>query len=115
MDQPNSQVKQFALKTLQCFDDLAKPEINNRVMRKIWEYVRNYTYKIILRKPDKELKEKLKLIHDTLGPMFTDVQISHQIREGERLDSPKIPMVGELSKVRDLTNNEEQVLKELGY
>ena len=110
-----SQVKQFAMATLQCFDNLAQPEINNRVMRKIWEYVRNYTYKIILKKNDSELKEKLKEVYVTLGPMFNDVDMSRQIAEGEKLGSPQIPRVGELAKIKDLTVNQTDLLKELGY
>lgn len=108
-----SEVKQFALRTLECFDDLAKPELKNRVMLKIWEYLRNYTFRIILRKPDNELKLKLKSIHETLGPLFSDVDISQELRKGEALGSPKIPNVGELAKVRNLTASAEELLNEL--
>lgn len=104
-------VKEFALKTLSCFDDLAKPEIKNRVMLKIWEYLRNYTFKIILRKPDAELKAKLRQVHQTLGPLFNDVDISEEIKKGEELGSPVIPNIGELGKIKSLTSNE--LLKEL--
>ena len=106
-------VKEFALKTLNCFDDLAKPEIKNRVMLKLWDYLKNYTFKIILRKPDAELKEKLKQVHETLGPLFADVQMSEEIKQGEKLGSPIIPDVGELAKVKSLTNS-NKLLKELG-
>jgi len=108
-----SQVKQFALKTLGCFDELAKPELNNRIMIKVWNYVRDYTFKIILRKNDDELKIKLFQVYKTLGPLFTDVEMSEQIKEGEKLGSVKIPDVGELAKIKQLTVTSEDLLKEL--
>lgn len=115
MDQP-SIVKQFALNTLQCFNDLAQPEIHNRIVRKFWEYMRDYTYKIIMKKPDSELRIKLKQVHETLGPLFNDVDISEQIKEGEKLGSPEIPRVGELARVKELTQDtEKELMKELGF
>ncbi len=111
-----SETKQFALNVLSCFDDLAKPEINNSVMLKIWDFVRNRTFKIILKKPDAELKEALRKVHATLGPMFKDVDLSEEIRAGEKLGSVKIPDVGELARVRKLTNQTAaDVLAELGF
>ena len=107
-----SDVKEYAVKTLNCFDELAKPEIKNRVMGKLWDYIKSYTFKIILRKPDKELKQNLLKIHNTLGPLFNDVKMSVEIREGENLGSPKIPNVGHLAKIKNLTSCDE-LLKEL--
>ena len=86
-------------------------------MRKIWEYVQNYTHKIIMKKSDTELKSMLLDVYQTLGPMFNDVDMSQQINQAEKLGSPKIPPVGELAKVRELTNNtsSQDLLEELGY
>ena len=109
---PLSQVKEFAVKTLECFDELAKPEIKNRVMLSVWNYIKKYTFKIILRKPDKELKEKLLQVYKTLGPLFTQTDLSIQIHQGEKLGSPKIPNVGELARIKELTSSED-LLKEL--
>jgi len=106
-------VKKFALETLDCFDELAKPEIKNRVMEKIWNYVKGYTFKKILRKPDEEIKTKLFKIHTTLGKMFKDIDMSVEIKEGEKLGSIKIPNVGELAKVKELTTTTDELLKEL--
>ncbi len=109
---PLSNVKEYAIKTLDCFDELAKPEIKNRVMGRLWDYIKSYTFKVILRKPDNELKQKLFKIHNTLGPLFQDVRMSIEIKEGEKLGSPKIPNVGELAKIKELTSSED-LLKEL--
>lgn len=113
-----SEIKAFAYKALDCFDELAKPEIKNVVFEKIWKFVYNYVYKIIAKKPDNELKDKLEKIHNTLSPLFTKTQISIEINEGEKLGSPKIPNVGELAKIRALTAKDEQkaleLVKELG-
>ena len=108
---PLSYVKTYAVKTLECFDELAKPEIQNRVMAKLWNYIKSYTLKIIKNKPDAELKVKLFKIHNTLGPLFNDVRMSVEIKEGEALGSPKIPNVGELAKIKELTSTD--LLKEL--
>lgn len=109
-----SETKQFALKVLDCFDDLAKPEIKNSVMLKVWEFVKGRTYKIILRKPDIEIRTSLRKVHETLGPMFNDVDLSEQIRHGELLGSPRIPNVGNLAKIKKLTDtSKEDILREL--
>ena len=110
-----TETKQFALKTLACFDDLAKPEIKNRVMLKIWDYIKNYTFKTILKKPDDELKTKLYEVYKVLGPMFKDTEMSAQIKMGESMGSPKIPDVGELAKIKRLapSDSDLELLKEL--
>ncbi len=115
MDTNQSKIKQYAIKTLDCFDQLAKPEIKNRVMSKIWDYLKSYTLKIILRKPDKELKTKLFKIHQTLNPLFSDLDNSIQMKAGELLGSPKIPNVGELGKIKELISEKSvnELLQEL--
>lgn len=113
-----SEIKKYAYETLDCFDELAKPEIKNIVFDKIWKFVYNYVHKIIGKKPDSELKEKLEKIHNTLNPLFVKAEISLGIKEGEKLGSPQIPNVGELAKIRALTAKDEQkaleLVKELG-
>jgi len=115
MDQLNqiSKVKEFALKTLNCFDELAQPEIKNRVVLKMWEFLRGYTFKKILRKPDNEIKQQLFKIHQTLGEMFKDIDMSLEINAAEKLGSVKIPDVGKLAEVKNLTTNAEDILREL--
>jgi len=44
---PLSNEKQFALEVLDIFDDLAKPEIKNRVFAKIWDYMKNNTFRVL--------------------------------------------------------------------
>ncbi len=110
-----SLIKQYAIKTLNCFDDLARPEIKNALMDKVWNFVKNRTFKIILRKPDEELKIKLFQVHKTLGPLFSDVDLDNAIKEGEALGSPKVPNVGELKKLKALTPSAEEVLRELNF
>lgn len=113
-----SEIKKYAYETLDCFDELARPEIKNIVFDKIWKFVYNYVHKIIGKKPDSELKQKLEKVHLTLSPLFTKAEISLGIKEGEELGSPQIPNVGELAKIRALTAIDEkkafELVKELG-
>ena len=105
-------IKDFAFRVLDCFDELAKPELKNIVMIKIWNYLKTYSRKIILKKPDQELQEKLFKIYEILFPLFKDTEISVSINAGEALGSPKIPDVGELAKTKKLTRiNEREALK----
>ena len=119
MTTPLSDEKRFALEVLDIFDDLAKPEIKNRVFGKIWEFMKNYTFKIILKKPDNEITEKLLIIHKKLNSRFQDVNNSVEINKAEELGSVKIPKVGELYKIKKLTqinkNQAEELMKELSF
>ena len=81
---------------------MARPEIQNIIMKKLWDYVKSYTGGIILRKPDAELQLKLKEIHAILNPLFTKVDMSVGIHQGIKLGSPKPPNVGELKEIMSL-------------
>jgi len=109
----NSIVRQFAFKTLDCFDDLARPEIKNRVIGKIWNYMKNYTSKIIMRKSDEELKLKLFKIYSTLGPLFNETEMSIQMQEGEKLGSIPVPNVGRMGQIKQLVKIDEKKAFEL--
>lgn len=114
---PNNS-KEFAIEVLNVFDELAKPEIKNRVMLKIWDYVKGHTFKIILKKPDSEIDEKLLIIHQKLNQRFKDIDSSIEINVMEKLNpGVSIPEVGELARVKNLTtvNKEQaaQLFKEL--
>ena len=113
MSTPLSDEKQFALEVLDIFDDLAKPEIKNRVFAKIWDYMKNYTFRIILKKPDSEITEKLLIIHKKLNSRFQDVNNSIEINHSEKLGSVKIPEVGELYRIKKLTQVNKQQVEEL--
>jgi len=110
MAQTLSETKQFAFKVLECFDDLAKPEIKNVVFETMWNYLKSHVGKIILKKKDNELKENLRKIHKTLGPMFKDIDISTEYQESLKImgnDAPKIPDVGELGRKLNLVKIDE--------
>ena len=112
MTTPLSEEKQFAIEVLDVFDELARPEIKNRVFAKIWNYVKQYTFRVIIKKPDNEIIEKLLIIHKKLNSRFQDVNNSIEINKAEALGSIKIPPVGELYKIKHLTKtNKEQVKK----
>jgi len=114
LDKPLSQIQEFAFKVLDCFDELAKPELNNRIIAKIWNYLKGYVAKIILTKPDEEIKLSLLKIYQALGPLFKDTEISIQAQIGEELGSIKIPRVGEFGKTVDLVKihaNKAEALK----
>ena len=113
---PLSEVKQFSLEVLNCFDELAQPELTT-ITRKIWIFLFGRTQQIIAKKPDEELNEKLLKIYKILHPKFKDLDISLAIQAGEALGSIKIPNVGELAKKKKLTKVSEQealkLIKEL--
>ncbi len=112
MNMPLSEEKQFALEVLDVFDELARPEIKNRVFARIWDYVKNYTFRVILKKPDSEIIEKLLIIHNKLNTRFQNVNDSIEINKAEAMGSVKIPPVGELYKIKNLTKiNKEQANK----
>jgi len=119
MSTPLSSEKQFALEVLDIFDELARPEIKNRVFAKIWNYVKSYTFGIILKKPDHEIIEKLLIVHKKLNTRFQDVNNSIEINKAEAMGSVKIPPVGELYKIKNLTkiNKEQasQLMQELEF
>ena len=116
MDQIKS-VRKYAIEALDCFDKMAKPEIQNRVMGSIWNYIFKYILKTINKKPEKELKEKLLEIYLVLNPLFSDLQLSAEIKKSEALDSVPIPDVGEMKSAKELLNVDSEraakILKEL--
>lgn len=120
MDQHNlSDVKQFAVEVLDVFDELARPEIKRSIFKKMWEYLKSYSYKIILKKPDAEINEKLLIIHQKLNSRFKDLDMSIEMNAAEKMGSVKIPNVGQLAKTKKLTSisdeQAKQILQELNF
>ena len=56
---------------------------------------------------------KLFKIYSTLGPLFSDVDTSIQIKQAEKLGSIKIPDVGDLKRIKDLTKLKDNRALEL--
>ena len=110
--------KEFALKVLNGFDELARPEIQNVLIAKIWDYVKSYSERIILRKPDEEIQIKLLSIHKIFSEHFKDVDLAVEIKKGELLGSIPVPNVGHLAQVKKLNIEDNQkaaeLIKELG-
>ena len=113
MSTPLSEEKKFAIEVLDVFDELARPEIKNRIFARIWNYVKQYTFRIILKKPDHEITEKLLIIHKKLNSRFQDVNNSIEINKAEAMGSIKIPPVGELYKIKNLTKINKEQAKQL--
>lgn len=105
--------KTFAIEVLKIFDELAQPEIKNRVMQKVWSYVFNYIHKIILKKPDEEINKSLLKVYLKLHPKFQQVDMSIEIQKGEELSGIKIPNVGELARARNTVRLNSDELDEL--
>ena len=103
MDQIKT-VRTYAFEALNCFDRMAKPEIQNRVIGSIWNYVFRYIHKTITKKPERELKEKLLEIYLVLNPLFCDLQLSAELKKAETLNSIPIPNVGAMKTARELLN-----------
>jgi chromatin remodeling complex protein RSC6 len=115
---PPSKVKEFSLKVLEGFDELARPEIQNQVIAKLWDYIKNYARKVVMKKPDAELQIKLFKIHKTFKEHFDNVDMAIEIKKGEALGSPKIPNLGDMANIRKLTDMENKkalkLIEELG-
>ena len=108
-----SQVKDYAIKVLDCFDELARPEIKNRVFARIWNYIKGYTLKIIIRKPDEELKIKLFKIYSVLGPLFNETSMSIEMQQAEKLGSIPVADVGKMGEIKQLVKIDEKKALEL--
>lgn len=100
---PQNEVKTFALEVLDVIDELIKPEIKSSLISKFWSFFTGHAKKKILQKPDNEIIEKLLIIQKKLNSRFQDLNTSVEINEAEKLGAVKIPMVGELAKVKKLT------------
>ena len=113
-----SKPKEFALKVLKGFDELARPEIQNSLIDKLWNYIRDYAKGKILKKPDEELQIKLFKIHKTFKDYFDDIDMAIEIKKGEALGSPIIPDLGSIAEIRKLTAMDNQkalkIIEELG-
>lgn len=81
---------------------MARPEVQNPILGRLWDFLKNYTAKKILAKPDEELRIKLKDIHTILNPLFTQVDIAQGIKTGESLGSIKVPRIGNIKEVMSL-------------
>lgn len=112
-----SKPQDFALKVLEGFDELARPEIQNVVMAKIWDYVKSYARKVILRKPDEEIQVKLFNIFKVFKEHFDNIDMAIELQKGEELGSPKVPNLGEIAKIREITQMDKtkalQLIKDL--
>lgn len=100
-----SSIKSYAFKVLEAIDKMARPEVQNPILGRIWDFIKNYTARKILAKPDSELQKKLKDIHDILNPLFTQVNIATGISQGEKLGSPPIPRIGNIKEIMELVDN----------
>jgi len=113
-----SDSKQFALDVLKVIDDLIKPEIKNSWFNKIWQIVPGYIGRILKKKPDNEINDKLLVIYKKLNSKFSKLDVSVGIQTGEILGSPKIARIGDFEKVDSLikVKNEkmaQEILEEL--
>jgi len=109
-----SDAKQFGLEVLDLIDELVKPDIKYSFIEKFWHFFTGYAKKKILNKPDNEIIEKLLLIQKKLNSKFSQLEQSVEINAAEKLGAVKIPPVGELARVKNLTKyNAKDLEKEL--
>ena len=66
-----------------------------------------------MQKPDNEIIEKLLVIQRKLNSRFQDLSNSVEINKAEKMGAIKIPMVGELAKVKKLTTVNIEQAKQL--
>jgi len=100
---PQNEIKQFAFEVLDVIDELIKPEIKSSIISKFWGFFTGHAKKKILQKPDNEIIEKLMIIQKKLNSRFQDLDSSIEINEAEKLGAVKIPMVGNLARIKNLT------------
>jgi len=110
---PHSDAKQFGLEVLDLIDELVKPDIKYSFIEKFWHFFTGYAKKKILNKPDNEIIEKLLLIQKKLNSKFTKLDMSVEINAAEKLGAVKIPKVGELSKIKNLTITSKEQARQL--
>lgn len=96
-------VKTFALEVLDVIDELIRPEIKSSLIAKFWSFFTGHAKKKILQKPDNEIIEKLLIIQRKLNSRFQDLHNSVEINEAEKLGAVKIPVVGDLGRIKNLT------------
>ena len=109
---PND-TKQFALEVLDVIDELIRPEIKSSLISKFWSFFTGHAKKKILQKPDNEIIEKLLIIQRKLNSRVMDLEKSVEINKAEKLGAVKIPMVGELARVKKLTQTNIEQAEEL--
>ena len=101
-----SEVRVYAFNVLNAFDVLAQSHIKTAWTNKIWNAIKWYvTKKVFPTKTDEQLKADLKVIFDSLSPLFEQVQTANLIQEGERLGSPKIPRTLNVKKILSLVED----------
>jgi len=97
-----SDEKKFALDVLKIIDDLIKPEIKNSWFDKLWRVVPIYISRILKKKPDKEINDKLLIIYSKLHSKFKHLDLNVGVQVGEKLGSPKIARIGDFEKADSL-------------
>jgi len=116
---PQNEIKQFALEVLDVIDELIRPEIKSSIISKFWNFFTSHAKKKILNKPDNEIIEKLLIIRTKLNSRFQALDNSVEINEAEKIGAVKIPKVGELYRIKNLTKTNleqaEQLQKELNF
>lgn len=110
---PPNDVHSFALEVLDLIDELVKPEIKSGFIEKFWHYFTGYAKKKVLKKPVKEIEDKLLIIHNKLSQRFKDIDTSIEINTMAQLNPGiSIPDVGDLARVKKLTTvNKDQADK----
>lgn len=110
---PLSEEKQFALEVLDVVDELIRPDINRPIVQRFWGWFTGYAKGRIKQKPDHEIRLKLLVIHKKLNTRFQDINNSVEISEAEKLGAIKIPNVGHLAKIKNLTSIDKEQAKQL--
>ncbi len=111
-DEKLSDEKKFALEVLSVIDDLIKPEIKNSWFDKLWRVVPIYISRILKKKPDNEINDKLLILYKKLHSKFNQLDISVGVQVGEKLGSPKITRIGGFEKVDSLIKVKNQKMAE---
>ena len=109
----HSDAKQFGLEVLDLIDELVKPDIKYSFIEKFWHFFTGYAKKKILNKPDNEIIEKLLIIQKKLNSKFSKLDMSVEINKAEKLGAVKIPNVGELAQIKNLTITNKEQAKQL--
>ncbi len=108
-----NETKTFALEVLDVIDELVKPDIKYSFIEKFWGWFTSYAKNKIIKKPDSEIIEKLLIIRKKLNSKFSDLDKSVEINVAESMGAVKIPNVGELGKIKNLTTFSKDQAKQL--
>lgn len=107
-----SEIREITNKVLEAYNQLAKLNINQGWIDRVWKSIHWYIKeKIIPKKSDQQLEQEMYVIYKVMNPYFKRFDMNDEIEEGEKLSGINIIPVGQLFKDKNLVKLTEQEKK----